>query len=76
MKNEIAKYRKQVQFTQEQLGDAAGWSQSRIGNYETGAREPDLDDCWKIVNLFKELGLNLSFEDVFPSPEKRNQSAA
>lgn len=46
----IAHYREQAGMTQAELAAACGWaSQSRIGNYETGTREPKIDVINKIA---------------------------
>lgn len=52
----IAHYRAQAGLSQAQLAAACGWaSQSRIGNYESGSREPKIDDVTKIA---KALSVN------------------
>jgi phage repressor protein C with HTH and peptisase S24 domain len=51
----IAHYRKAAGLSQERLARACGWaSQSRVGNYELGTREPSLDD---IALMAKALGV-------------------
>jgi len=53
----IKHYRKLADLTQQELSDAIGYaSQSRIGNYETGCREPSLEDLEAIA---KVLGISL-----------------
>lgn len=42
--------RKAARLTQEQLGLAIGAGQSRIGNYESGTREPSLDELKQLAN--------------------------
>lgn len=41
-------------ISQKTLADRCGWAQSRIGNYESGARAIGLDDA---VIMAKELGI-------------------
>ncbi|MDK9585450.1 helix-turn-helix domain-containing protein [Lelliottia wanjuensis] len=41
-------------ISQKVLADRCGWAQSRIGNYESGARTIGLDDA---VAMAKELGI-------------------
>lgn len=41
-------------ISQKALADRCGWAQSRIGNYESGARAIGLDDA---VVMAKELGI-------------------
>lgn len=46
----IAHYRTLAGMSQGQLAAACGWaSQSRVGNYETGSREPKIEDINKIA---------------------------
>ena len=50
----IAHYREKAGLSQAALAKACGWkSQSRIGNYEKDAREPNLDDISKIAHELK-----------------------
>jgi phage repressor protein C with HTH and peptisase S24 domain len=50
LSSRIAHYRALAGMSQGQLATACGWaSQSRIGNYETGTREPKIDDINKIA---------------------------
>ena len=39
-------------MTQEQLASMLNVSRSRIGMYETGSREPDLETCEAIADIF------------------------
>lgn len=41
-------------ISQKTLADRCGWAQSRIGNYESGARTIGLDDA---VTMARELGI-------------------
>ncbi|WP_232968481.1 XRE family transcriptional regulator [Pseudomonas putida] len=43
--------RKERKLTQAALAEACGWSQSRIGNYEVGRREPSFADVAKIAEV-------------------------
>lgn len=46
-------------MTQAQLAEACGWEgQSRVSNYETGEREPDLED---LLTIAKETGVNYAW---------------
>ncbi|MBF6036199.1 helix-turn-helix domain-containing protein [Pseudomonas sp. P155] len=56
----IKQYRKAKGMSQQALAYACGWeSQSRIGNYEKGARQPNLQDLEKI-----SAALGVSFPDL------------
>jgi transcriptional regulator with XRE-family HTH domain len=49
-KENLRRYRVAAELTQEQLALACGFSgQSRIANYEKGARDPDFDDLEKLA---------------------------
>lgn len=68
-KENLKAFRLRRGFTQEQLAHACGWaSQSRVGNYEKGTREPNLED---IQNLATALDVNV--HDLLS--EKENTSA-
>ena len=47
--NVFRKLRTSIGYTQAELADALGISRSRIGMYETGAREPDFEDRKSVV---------------------------
>ncbi|WKT00503.1 helix-turn-helix transcriptional regulator [Gallibacterium salpingitidis] len=64
--NKIAKIRKELGVTQCALAEQLGWSQPRIANYELGTRTPTLVDIRRIVTVFKNLGANVTIDDVFP----------
>lgn len=54
----IKRLRKAAKMSQAQLAEACGWkSQSRVGNYEAGTREPMLAD---IAEIAKALGVDES----------------
>ncbi|EPM68799.1 putative phage repressor [Pseudomonas syringae pv. theae ICMP 3923] len=56
----IRKLRKEKGLSQQALAHACGWeSQSRIGNYEKGTRQPSLQDIRKIAD-----SLGVSFVDL------------
>jgi phage repressor protein C with HTH and peptisase S24 domain len=62
--SQIKALRKVRRLSQQELAHACGWeSQSRIGNYEKGTREPSLQDLKKIADA---LGVDI--------PELLNQS--
>jgi len=72
MKNAIAqnieRFRKAAGLTQAELAEKCGWnSQSRIGNYEKGTREPKYDI---LVTLAKAMGVRVSdiTGETRPSP--------
>src|ERR1043166_2797833 len=53
-KQNLRKYRKAAQMTQEQLAHACGFpGQSRIANYENGAREASYEDLEKLAQVLK-----------------------
>lgn len=67
----IARHRKAAGISQLELAKRCGWaSQSRIGNYEKGLREPSLDDITLIAEKLgiKEVELLLSEPDAGAIP--------
>jgi putative transcriptional regulator len=67
--NNIASERKKLGITQSALAGACSWSQSRLANYETGIRAPDLESCRRLVKAFNKLGSTTSLDGLFP-PKK------
>ncbi|MBV4530981.1 helix-turn-helix domain-containing protein [Pseudomonas sp. SWRI107] len=68
----IKRLRKATGMSQAQLADACGWkSQSRVGNYEAGTREPTLADIASIASALgvdqSELLLNDPVVDIEPA---------
>lgn len=64
--NKISAIRRSIGVTQQQLADALGWKQSRIGNYESGIRTPDLRSSRNIVNALNIMGADCTLDSVFP----------
>ncbi|WP_387468385.1 helix-turn-helix transcriptional regulator [Photorhabdus sp. RM323S] len=64
--NKISSARKVIGITQAELAKKLEWSQSRIGNYESGIRTPDLHSCRKIVRVLNSLGGKYCLDDIFP----------
>ena len=50
--NVFKKLRMSLGYTQAELADILGISRSRIGMYETGAREPDFETLEIIADFF------------------------
>lgn len=66
--NKIQYWREQAKLTQAQLSSLCGWQgkQSRISNYESGLRTPDVNDCRVIVAALNKSGASCTLDDVFP----------
>ncbi|MBC3251235.1 helix-turn-helix transcriptional regulator [Serratia fonticola] len=69
--NKISAMRRSVGVTQQQLADVLGWKQSRIGNYESGIRTPDLRSSRCIINALNLLGANCTLDSVFPPDQQK-----
>ncbi|WP_075180551.1 helix-turn-helix transcriptional regulator [Pantoea sp. 1.19] len=68
--NNIANERRKLGITQSALAQACGgWGASRIGNYESGKRHPDLTSCRIIVQALNKLGGKTNLDSLFP-PQK------
>jgi len=64
--NNIANERKKLGITQSVLATACGWNQSRLANYETGIRAPDLESCRRLVKALNKLGSKTNLDVLFP----------
>lgn len=63
--NKIAEFRESLGITQAQLCNELGWRQSRLSNYETGARQVGIEDAKKIIVALKKFGSTVSLEQLF-----------
>ena len=68
--NQISQKRKEARVSQRVLAEKLNWRQSRIANYETGIRSPDLASCREIVSALNKFGVVCSIDDVFPPHEQ------
>ncbi|HDC4620402.1 TPA: helix-turn-helix transcriptional regulator [Enterobacter asburiae] len=73
--NNISKERAALKLTQEALAADLGWRQSRLSNYEVGARNPKLGDCRKIVDALNRLGGQCTLDSVFPPVSGKQNTA-
>lgn len=66
-KNGVKKIRKLLGMSQDEFAKAIGkkWP-STVSNYENGARTPDEDTAWAIIDLAKNRGHKASLEDIYP----------
>jgi putative transcriptional regulator len=66
--NNIKRLRESAGLTQKELAFASGFGskQTRISNYETGARTPTIDEAYRIVAALNECGVSCVFHSVFP----------
>lgn len=60
--------------SQDSLAQALSISQGSVNHYANGNRKPSYEMAWKIVKALNEFGADCSFDDVFPSPEKRGRA--
>lgn len=68
--NNIANERKKLGITQSSLAGACGWNQSRLANYESGIRTPDLESCRRLVKALNKLGSKTTLDGLFPPEHK------
>lgn len=71
MKNNIKHLRLKVPISQRQFALAIGKLPTTYSNYENGVRGITVDNAWDIVKGLRDAGLKVSFEDVFPEPERK-----
>jgi putative transcriptional regulator len=74
--NRIREVREGAGVTQAALYRQLKWGQSRLANYETGARLPGLNDAREIVAALNLLGAKCGLADVFPEPAQPPKTAA
>ncbi|WP_123478984.1 helix-turn-helix domain-containing protein [Pseudomonas rhodesiae] len=74
--NPIAEFREEAGITQPALHQKLNWKQSRLANYESGARPLKLEDAWKIVKSLNELGAKCTLDRVFPQQSSAYVRAA
>ena len=65
--NKISEHRNKANYSQAAFSKLIGVTTSTIGNYEQEIRTPPLVTCWKIINAFRCIGIECSFEDIFPN---------
>ncbi|HDX2972500.1 TPA: helix-turn-helix transcriptional regulator [Escherichia coli] len=68
--NNITNERKKLGITQSALAGACGWNQSRLANYESGIRTPDLESCRRLVKALNKLGSKTTLDGLFPPEHK------
>ncbi|WP_223533460.1 MULTISPECIES: XRE family transcriptional regulator [unclassified Pseudomonas] len=75
----IKRARKKAGMSQAQLAEACGWSQSRVGNYEAGTREPSLADIESMAKTLRvdksELLLDMQPEVARPDVPPKASAA-
>jgi putative transcriptional regulator len=66
--NNLQKFRKEAGLTQDQFAALCKFKngQARIANYESGLREPSLNDCRIIVGVLNSQGILCDLDQVFP----------
>ncbi|AZF05641.1 helix-turn-helix transcriptional regulator [Pseudomonas sp. R5-89-07] len=74
--NLIAEFREEAGITQAALHRKLNWKQSRLANYESGARPLKLEDARKIVQALNELGAKCTLDRVFPQQSTADVRAA
>lgn len=66
MLNKIAEFRKEAGLSQMDLATSLNVTQGTISNYETGYRDPGLNECRAIVKALNAAGIACGLDDVFP----------
>ncbi len=75
MLNRIAEFRKIARLSQGTLAARMQVTQGAISNYETGFRDPGLDECRAIVKALNADSHVCTLDEVFP-PDVKPTSAA
>lgn len=74
--NRIRELREAAGISQAALYRELKWRQSRLANYESGARTPSLKDAREIVKALNALGIACGLSDAFPDPRHESPKAA
>jgi len=64
--NQVRTIRERAGVTQAALRRQLGWNQSRLANYESGLRNPGLQEARLIVDALNVLGAACALDDAFP----------
>ena len=67
--NRIKEIRESSGIRQVDLRSRLGWSQGRLGNYESGLRVVGLAEAREIVSALNALGVKCDLDSVFPESE-------
>ena len=67
----LVRYRNSAGWNQAELGLACGWedAQGRISHYETGKRDPSIDDIYKMADALGIPASALFEEDTAPKTD-------
>lgn len=66
----IRAIRQKLGMTRKEFAQALKITQMSISNYENNIRYPAIGIGYKILNLAKENGLNVSLENIYPPTKK------
>lgn len=64
--NNLKNFRERLGLTQTELALLAGCTPGAICHWENGRRGMDIQQCHKLVNIFKDLGHEVSVDELFP----------
>lgn len=70
----IRNYRKAGNLTQKQLGELSGTSETTIKQYETGKRQPRVDQLYKIATALNVLVENLITDRNYDTPPEISEN--
>lgn len=69
--NNIRAFRERIGITQSDLAKAVGCTRGAICHYETERRGMDIHLCRIFIAAFKEHGVELSLDDLFPPRDSK-----
>ncbi|MBK0095026.1 helix-turn-helix domain-containing protein [Erwinia sp. S63] len=64
--NNLKSFRELSGLTQAELACLAGCTPGAICHWENGKRKMDIQLCHKFVCIFKNYGIHISVEDIYP----------
>jgi putative transcriptional regulator len=66
----IRAIRQKLGMTRKEFANALNVTQMSISNYENNIRYPAISIGYKILNLAKKNGLNVSLENIYPPTQR------
>ncbi|KAJ9430488.1 helix-turn-helix transcriptional regulator [Pantoea sp. YR343] len=64
--NNLKYFRERLGLTQTELAHLAGCTSGAICHWENGRRGMDIQQCHKLVRIFKALGHEVRVDELFP----------
>ncbi len=70
MKNNIARIREIFNISQEEMANIMGISRPKLSLAERGKAKLDIDECYKVIDFFKDLEVEIDIDTIFGKKNK------